>query len=372
VSERRRNGGSLDASWREESARVQEAALPSGRVVVSCSAPLGVGGLGRHLEEILDGLSRRAQPVSCICDSTRKAEPGARWRDPLRLLGPLVRFSPAARVWLGSVRFDSYAAQHLPRGDHLIAFNGTALAQFRVAPRAQFESTSLVSANSHMRRVIRQHARAYRQYPVERPWATHLLARNLREYAQADRIYVASRYIWESFKDEGFPDEALSFFPLTPHPRYRPDPAPKVSPTFDIVYVGGLVVHKGVPLLLDAFARLPFPDMRLILIGGWKTRSMRRFIERARAQDPRIDVRPGDPLPHLQDARLCVHPAYEDGFAYAPAEALACGVPLLVSEDTGMKDLIERDRDGLILPTGDPAALAEAIEAAYRGEILSG
>jgi glycosyltransferase involved in cell wall biosynthesis len=83
-------------------------------------------------------------------------------------------------------------------------------------------------------------------------------------------------------------------------------------------------------------------------------------------------VCPGDPLPHLRDARLCVHPSYEDGFAYSPAEALACGVPVIVSEDTGMKDLIERDRDGLVLPTGDVKLLTEAIEAAYRGEILTG
>ena len=69
---------------------------------------------------------------------------------------------------------------------------------------------------------------------------------------------------------------------------------------------------------------------------------MRRYLERARARDPRISVVPGDPLPHLQRARLCVHPAYEDGFGYAPAEALACGVPVIVTEDTGMKELIDR------------------------------
>jgi len=83
-------------------------------------------------------------------------------------------------------------------------------------------------------------------------------------------------------------------------------------------------------------------------------------------------VKPGDPLPHLQAARLYVHPAYEDGFAYAPAEALACGVPVLVSEDTGMKDLIDPGVNGSILPTGDLSALREAIEAAYRGEPLRG
>src|SRR4029077_13348461 len=216
------------------------------------------------------------------------------------------------------------------------------------------------------RHVIRQHALAYEQYPLERPWGTRLLERNLVEYGQAQRIYVASRYIWESFAEEGFPESVLSLFPLTPDPRYLPADSPPASATFDIVYVGSLTVHKGVPLLIDAVRRLPHRDLRLVLVGGWGTRGMRRFIERASAADARISVRPGDPLAHLQAARLCVHPAYEDGFAYAPAEALACGIPVIVSEDTGMKDLIDQGRNGLILPTGDLAALTEAIEAAYR------
>ena len=74
----------------------------------------------------------------------------------------------------------------------------------------------------------------------------------------------------------------------------------------------------------------------------------------------------------MRRSRLCVHPAYEDGFAYAPAEALACGIPVIVTEDTGMKDLIASERQGLVLPTGDASAFTDAIDAAYRGEILSG
>jgi glycosyltransferase involved in cell wall biosynthesis len=66
-----------------------------------------------------------------------------------------------------------------------------------------------------------------------------------------------------------------------------------------------------------------------------------------------------------------VHPAYEDGFGYAPAEALATGVPVIVSADTGMKELIEGEDEGLVLPTGDLEVLTEAIEAAYRREILT-
>jgi glycosyltransferase involved in cell wall biosynthesis len=99
---------------------------------------------------------------------------------------------------------------------------------------------------------------------------------------------------------------------------------------------------------------------------------MRRFVQGACAQDPRIVVAPGDPLPYLRSAAVCVHPTFEDGFAYAPAEALACGVPVIVSADTGMKDMIEPGVNGLVLATGDATALTEALDALYRREILGG
>ena len=123
---------------------------------------------------------------------------------------------------------------------------------------------------------------------------------------------------------------------------------------------------------MDAVRRLAHLDLRLRLVGGWGTPGMRRFIQSACAGDRRIVLCPGDPLPHLRSATLCVHPAYEDGFAYAPAEALAAGVPVIASEDTGMKELIESGRTGLILATGDLGALTDAIEAAYRREVLVG
>jgi glycosyltransferase involved in cell wall biosynthesis len=269
------------------------------------------------------------------------------------------------------VEFDAFAARRLPAAEQLTGFNGHALAQFRAARRRGFESLTLVSANSHLRRVIRQHALARKRYPLEGSWASRLLGRNLAEYEHADVIFVASRYIRESFLEEGYDERRLCSFPLTPDPRYG-QVVRTPTDRFEIVYVGSLAVHKGVPLLIDAVRRLAHLDLKLVLVGGWGTTGMRRFVQRACAADRRISVSPGDPMPHLRTASLCVHPAYEDGFAYAPAEALAAGVPLLVSEDTGMKELIDPGRDGAIVPTGDFEALVGAIEAAYRGDLLTG
>ncbi|HWX44904.1 MAG TPA: glycosyltransferase [Solirubrobacteraceae bacterium] len=342
---------------------------------MSCAARPGVAGLGRHLQEIAGALDRRSQPHLCICASSDTRPTASSRGLRLRLatvLGPLGRVSPAWRVWRSGAEFDAYATERLPQADHLIAFDHQALGQFRAARKRRYETVALVSGGVHVRRIARQHARAHRQYPIERSYGTHVARRYLLEYARANRIYVSSRYAWESFLEEGVREDALSLFPLTPALRFTPAPT-SASGAFEIVYVGGLSVAKGVPLLVDAVRRLPqAADMRLVLVGGCKSPGMRRFIERACADDPRISAAPGDPLPHLRSARLCVHPSYADGFSYGAAEALACGVPVIASEDTGMKDLIAPGHNGLILPTGDLGSLTESIEAAYRGEILGG
>jgi glycosyltransferase involved in cell wall biosynthesis len=139
------------------------------------------------------------------------------------------------------------------------------------------------------------------------------------------------------------------------------------SSTFNVVYVGSLSVNKGVPLLIDAFRRLTHGDLRLVLVGSWGTRGMRLFVENACSLDPRITARLGDPLPDQLQASVYVHPSYEEGSPYAPAEALACGVPLIVSEDSAMKGHRIGLRSCTTVPTGDLTALTEAIEASYRG-----
>lgn len=367
-----------DEPWRARALAAQERALPSGAAVISCPAPLDSGGLGRHLRELIDAHERAHQPHVSISARGPGAPAGPADLELgagslARTARPLARFSRAWRVWATMADFDREAARRLPAVEHLIAFNGAAGAQFRAARAGRWETRSLVAANPHFNRVLAQHARAHAQYPIERPWVTRLLARNLAEYARAERIYVSSEYVRDSFLQEGFEETELVRFPLTPHPRFRPSAsAAASSDLFEIAYVGSLTVHKGVPLLLDALARLPHEDIRLVLVGGWTTRAMRRHLQRACARDGRITIAPGDPLPVLARARLCVHPAYEDGFAYAPAEALACGVPVIVSEDTGMKELIEPGRSGAIVATGELSALTEAIEASYRGELVRG
>jgi glycosyltransferase involved in cell wall biosynthesis len=354
----------------------QRGLLPQGPTVVSCAAPVDQGGLGRHLAELVDALRATGNLEAYLSYRPRPEDIGHAGIDvrvpslAAAISGvPPIRFSRGWNVWLGNLAFDATAARLLPNdADNLLAFNGQALRQIAAARRRGYRSACLISANGHLAHVADQHRQAYRRYPLERPWSPPNVPRNRAEYDAADLIYVSSRYVWDTFVNRGFPEARLRLFPLTPHERFRPRAGPPVFGYFSIVYVGSLSVHKGVPLLIDAVRRLRYRDLRLVLVGSWASRGMRRYVQTACARDPRISVQPGDPLPHLQRAAVCVHPAYEDGFGYAPAEALACGVPLIVTEDTGMKERLRPGVDGLVIPTGDLETLTGTLQATYRGE----
>jgi glycosyltransferase involved in cell wall biosynthesis len=247
--------------------------------------------------------------------------------------------------------------------DTFVGFVGQSLRSFKRARQLHAQRLELHAANSHVDNVVRQHAKATKRYPIEHPWigeGQH--AKTLKEYDEADVIWVASEYTRRTFLEAGVLEKKLVRIHLQTDPRFRP---PTVRPSdgiFRVVFVGNLTVGKGVPLLVEAFSRLSSPDAELTLVGGWSSSGMRKYLKQAIAGDPRIRIAPGDPLPHLQKADVCVHPTYEDGWAYAPAEAMACGVPIIVSDDTGMKELVREGVNGYVVPTGNEDALYERLD----------
>src|ERR1700730_3267115 len=72
------------AGWRKQVESAQENVLPEGRVVVSCGPPPGLGGLGRHVQEIAAALDRRATPRTFLC---APADPRTTTGGALRRLG---------------------------------------------------------------------------------------------------------------------------------------------------------------------------------------------------------------------------------------------------------------------------------------------
>lgn len=335
---------------------------------LSVSAPYGSGGLGQHFAQLVENARSRGRLAGYFCSAPKPGDEalGRRVRSvvPAWVIDRTpVRLSPGWRSFLGYEGFDRAAARSMTTVPATYsAFTCQALHSFRRARRLGSECLELVAACSHVLNVRERNRDAAARFGIEGPWLnTPQVRKALLEYELADRIQVVSEYGRESFLRYGVPETKLYKTKLKVHRRFRPAQKRPPDGTFRIVHVGALTVTKGIPVLLEAFARLPVKEAALTLVGGWSTRGMRRYLQGRLARDPRITIVQGNPLAHLQRADAYVHPSFQDGFGYAPAESLACGVPVIVTEDTGMKELVREGENGFVVPTGDVDAIVDRL-----------
>jgi len=155
-------------------------------------------------------------------------------------------------------------------------------------------------------------------------------------------------------------------------PSGRP-PAPATGALFTVGFVGTLKPWHGVETLIEAFAVLTAadPSYRLLLVGdGPQAGPLREQAERAgisHAVQMTGSVDP-DEVPDLlrgMDVAVAPYPALK-GFYFSPlkvTEYLAAGLPTVASRVGPLPELLDLGRAGVLVPPGDPVALAAAIRA---------
>lgn len=158
--------------------------------------------------------------------------------------------------------------------------------------------------------------------------------------------------------------------------RFLPRPKPSVREAAEatwnttgprILTVGAMKPVKNHALLLRAFAKLQKADARLMLVGQGQTEAALRTVVKELGIVDRVLFAgfQADPAPFYASADLFVLSSDHEGFGNVIVEAMSFGLPIVSTDcPSGPAEILEHGRWGWLVPVGDAAALAHAMDEA--------
>jgi glycosyltransferase involved in cell wall biosynthesis len=263
--------------------------------------------------------------------------------------------------------FDRWVLKQLHPGDHIISSYGYANECFKFV-RAHGGRTFVDAGNSHIENFWEILSEEHRRWNCPTPPVSpHWYERSRRMLAEhTDYVLSPSSYVTNSFLARGFKPEQIlkNVYPVNldlfrlgcePRPRNRP---------LTIINTGSLSLRKGTPYLLEAYGliRQKHPSARLLL-----TRLVQDDVKPILSRYANLPIEWSPGLPHaqlaqrLQGADIFVLPSLEEGLVRTALEAMACGLPVVLTPNTGANDFVQAGISGEVVPIRDPQAIADAI-----------
>ncbi|MFH1641134.1 MAG: glycosyltransferase family 4 protein, partial [Candidatus Omnitrophota bacterium] len=262
--------------------------------------------------------------------------------------------------------FDYFASFYLQDSEPVYALQGMALEIFKKAKQKGLKRV-LIATTLHIEFVWQMHKEEERILGYDYEWLSRrLVDKMLLEYKLADEIIVPSRLTQETFLNRAFPAEKLTYIPHRCNLEFFKRRGPKKDNIFRVLYVGRFSPQKGIHYLVKAFDQLRLPDSELLLFGSTATRQLRRWFKELSSDIPNIRVDSGDPRSAYEQSSVLVHPSLNDNTGATVDEALAYGLPVIVTENTGAKELIRSPEEGFIIPIRNIEAIKEKIAYFYK------
>lgn len=141
----------------------------------------------------------------------------------------------------------------------------------------------------------------------------------------------------------------------------------RVPGVFTFLFVGRVVRDKGISELVEAFKGLAAENTRLVLVGPFEDdvdpvpEDVRKYIQEAPEIITTGEVLGKGLLAWYAASDCFVLPSYREGFPNTVLEAGAMGLPSIVTDINGSREIISDGVNGLIVPTHNSEALLEAM-----------
>ena len=197
------------------------------------------------------------------------------------------------------------------------------------------------------------------------PPGPHIVLREEVIYAAANAITVPSEASRRSFLARGVPPEKVHVIPygVRLDRFHRPAGVEPAADSFEVLFAGQVSLRKGIPYLLQAFARLRHPRKHLTVAGAIH-KDLRPLLRALPTEHVTFtgSVPPAKLVELMSLSHVLVLPSVEEGLALVQAQAMACGCPVIATEPTGAEDLFTDGREGFIVLTRDVDALSDRLQ----------
>ena len=213
--------------------------------------------------------------------------------------------------------------------------------------------------------------------------ATHqkIVEMELEEYEICSCVAVPSLFVERSFLKKDFPRGKLFRNPLGVDIRlFNPEIGSGLNPPgtegLKVMYAGSLSIRKGIPDLIEGFKQARIIDSHLTLVGGI-TCELKQLLSEQTGNITVLGHRPQHELvAHYKRNHCFVLASVEEGMAMVQMQALAMGLPLISTSNTGGEDLLRifgsKGIDhgmgilefpaGFIIPIHKPQAIAHCLK----------
>jgi glycosyltransferase involved in cell wall biosynthesis len=188
------------------------------------------------------------------------------------------------------------------------------------------------------------------------------LERKTRELELADAIVVPSRFVMDSLPAHIRSSKHCVLAPFGAPSARAPEDAGGRDPggPLRVMFAGSMTQRKGLADLFAAMRLLHRRDVELVVLGAlnaplsfYRSQYEAFVYEGTRSH--------ADVLAVMRTCDVLALPALVEGRALVQQEALASGLPLIVTENAGGDDLVVEGRTGFLVPIRSPEAIADRI-----------
>ncbi len=167
-----------------------------------------------------------------------------------------------------------------------------------------------------------------------------VMKKELFEYEQSDMIQIPSLFVKKSFLSQAFPKEKLFLNNFGANLKQF-SLGKKLDNNFRVIYAGSLSIRKGIIYLLKAFKDSEIFNSELIILGS-ADKNISKVINQS---IPNVKFYGHVPqkklINYYRNSDVFVMPSIEEGMAMVQLQAMACGLPLICTTNTGGEDLLQ-------------------------------